>query len=193
MNQPATQGTEGQPEGAPAPAPAPAATGAPSPAPEASAPAAPPAAAPAPAPAAAPLSIGQRLAAAAASLNGKGTAADVESLRAQLTGERDSLQGKLQAATDKSTGLQTDLAAANTRLAEAEKAVTDFEASVVRRSVDLVASAGVPLSQLPAAEASGTNSGVPATRAELEDKMKNLSTADAVKLLREFNAVHGNN
>lgn len=99
----------------------------------------------------------------AASLNGKGTAAEVESLRAQLatvTGERDALQGKLQAATDKITGLQTDLAAANARLADAEAAVTDFEAKVARRSVDLVASAGVPLSELPAAEGTGEDPAV---------------------------------
>jgi hypothetical protein len=186
----ATQGTEGQPEGAPAPAATAAAS-----APTAPAPA--PAVSPAPAAtAAAPLSFGQRLSAAAASLNGKGTSAEVESLKQQLaavSGERDSLRGSLQAANDKITGLQNDLAAANTRLAEAETAVVDFEKAVARKSIDLCAASGVPLSELPAAEASGTASGVPATREALEEKMKTLSTTESLELLRKFNAAHGSN
>jgi septal ring factor EnvC (AmiA/AmiB activator) len=182
----ATQGTEGQPEGAPAPAATAAAS-----APTAPAPA--PAVSPAPAAtAAAPLSFGQRLSAAAASLNGKGTSAEVESLKQQLatiTGERDSLRGSLQAATDKITGLQTDLAAANTRLAEAETAVTDFEKKVARASIDLCAASGVPLADLPAAEANGEDPAVKLRQelAACKDPARKGKIAAQLAAMRQWN------
>lgn len=155
-------------------------------APTAPAAAAPAAAAPAPA---APLSFGQRLAAAGAGLVGKGTSADVEALKGQLAtanAERDTLQAKV-------ARLEKELADANAKVAEAESAVTDFEKKVASASVNLVASAGVPVKDLPAAEAGGSSTGVPATRAELEERMKNMTLDDSIELLREFNAAHSNN
>lgn len=160
---------------------APAASSAPAPA----APAAPAANTPA----ASNLTVGQRLAAAAASLSGKGTSAEVEALKTQLatvTAERNKLQATV-------TGLQADLKAANDKLAEAESAVTDFEKKVAASAVDHVAAAGIPVKQLPAAEASGKPGGVPATREELEAKMKNLSVGESLELLRKFNAAHSQN
>ena len=148
-----------------------------------------PAAPAANAPAASNLTVGQRLAAAAASLSGKGTSAEVEALKTQLatvTAERNKLQATV-------TGLQADLKAANDKLAEAESAVTDFEKKVAASAVDHVAAAGIPIKQLPAAEASGKSGGVPATREELEAKMKNLSVGESLELLRKFNAAHSQN
>jgi hypothetical protein len=152
-----------------------------------------PAAAPAvvpPAAAAAPLSFGQRLAAASAGLAGRGTSADAEALRAQLaavTGERDRLLESIRTSYEQNTALQAQLAAARASLAEAESAVTDFEARVAASSVELVASAGVPVRDLPAAVLTGA-SAQPATRAELEAKMAGKTTAEALQMLRDFNA-----
>ena len=137
----------------------------------------------APAAAAPKLTVGQRLAAASAAIGGKGVHADIEALRSQLlavTGERDAL-------LTSQAALKAELVTVKADLAEAESAVTNFEAKVAASSVELVASAGVPVKQLPAAEASGA-AAQPMTRDALEAKMVGKSTAEALQMLREFNA-----
>jgi len=135
------------------------------------------------------MSVGHRLAAAAASLSGRGTAAEVAAIRQQcvaITAERDQLLTINRASQETIISLRAELCAA-------EEAVTEFEKKVTAHSVELVASAGIPINQLPMAEGAGSSTGVPATREQLEARMKSLPIPEAVRLLREFNAANCKN
>jgi outer membrane murein-binding lipoprotein Lpp len=124
------------------------------------------------------MTFGQRLNAAAQSLRGRGTSAEIEQLRGELsalTSERDTLRADLGAARVAMGVANAERDRANKRLAEAEAAVVDFEASVRTRSIEDCAAAGVPIGQLPIAGSEGE--AAPQTKEQFEKALADKSVA----------------
>ena len=133
------------------------------------------------------LTFGQRLNAAAQSLRGRGTSAEIEQLRGQVSAmsiERDTLRAELTAAKARLTQASAEREAARKALAEAHAAVTDFEKKVIDHSIDMVAEAHVPVSQLPIAAGSGESA--PQTTEQVEKALEGKSFEEKRAILRAW-------
>jgi hypothetical protein len=137
--------------------------------------------------AASSLTFKQRLNAAGQSLMGRGTSAEIEQLRAEvsvLSVERDSLRAELTTAKVRLRQAITEQEAARKALTEAELAVTEFEKKVIDHSIDLVAEAHVPAGQLPIAGAVGESA--PQTKEQVEKALEGKSFQEKREILRAW-------
>jgi len=133
--------------------------------------------------------FGQRLNAAAQSLRGRGTSAEIEQLRGQVSAmsiERDTLRAELTAAKARLNQTSAEREAARKALAEAHAAVTDFEKKVIDHSIDMVAEAHVPVVQLPVANATGSESR-PQTKDQFKKALEGKNFQEQHEIIKSWN------
>jgi chromosome segregation ATPase len=133
------------------------------------------------------LTFGQRLNAAATALRGRGTSAEIEQLRGEmnaLTTERDTLRTDLSAVRVALGVANAERDRAAKKLAEAEAAMADFEASVRTRSIEDCAAAGVPIGQLPVVGSEGE--GAPQTKEQVEKALDGKSFEEKREILKAW-------
>jgi hypothetical protein len=134
------------------------------------------------------MTFGQRLNAAAQSLKGRGTTAEIEQLRGQmavLTVERDQARIEATAAKAILTKVTAERDAARKTVAEQEAAVTDFEKKVIDASIDLVAQAHVPVAELPVSGVQGESA--PQTKEQVEAALEGKSFQEKRAILQAWN------
>lgn len=116
------------------------------------------------------LTLGQRLQAAAAALSSRGQSAELVAAHgkiATLGTELDSALATIQRLHSEREAAVAAAAVAEGRAAAAEQAVTDFEASVTRASIERVAACGIPHTQLPSAPSTDGEDQIDALRREI--------------------------
>lgn len=123
------------------------------------------------------LTFKQRFAAVAQSLRGRGTNAEIEQLRAELSSletARNTAQADLKVAQAALVMAQAERDRAMGLAEAADRARTDFdqrvEAKSIAKSIDMVAEAHVPVGQLPIANATGSES-APQTKEQVDEAL----------------------
>jgi hypothetical protein len=138
------------------------------------------------------LTFKQRFNAVAQSLRGRGTNAEIEQLRAELSSletARNTAQADLKVAQAALVMAQAERDRAMGLAEAADRARTDFDAKVeaksITKSIDIVAAAHVPVAELPVSGIQGESA--PQTKEQVEAALEGKSFQEKRAILQAWN------